>query len=299
MNTEISISVVKSDQQSTVEINDAIEDGFSQFDNVVKKYTRFNQDSELSNLNRNSGKWAQVSPELFRLVRLMVSLSEKSNGAFDPTVIDFLETYGYDPNYDFSKLENPDLDKSVQEITEKRSHWSEIEFDEQNMRIKLSQNQRVDLGGVGKGYAVDLAADVLKDLNNFMISAGGDILVRGKNEKGNDWQIALKHKNNQGEEILVGEISATDIALTSSGSWARKVKQFHHIIDPTTGKPTDGLATVFVTGTTATMADGWSTALFVGGHPLIESLPEGYSALLISGIDKAIKSDNFPLFITG
>lgn len=294
MNTEITIAVVKADKDSTVAINDKIEDAFSQFDQVVKKFTRFNQDSELSNLNRNGGKWTQVTPELFKLVSIMLSLSKASGGAYDPTVIDFLETYGYDPNYDFSKLDSPDLDSFVKTLVQTRAHWSNIEMDESNHRIKLQEKQRLDLGGIGKGYAMDLAVEALSDYPNFMVSAGGDIIVRGLNETGNPWQLALKHRDSSDQEIEVGRIAATDLALTSSGSWARKVKQFHHIIDPVTGKPTEELKTVFVTGETATLADGWATALFVGGKKLLGKIPEDLSAMLISSEDKVIVTENFP-----
>jgi thiamine biosynthesis lipoprotein len=297
MNTIITIVVAQAPGESTVDISDAIEAGFGEFDRVVKKFTRFNQDSELSNMNRNSGKWTNVSEELFMLVSRMLELSKATDGAFDPTIIDFLETYGYDPNYDFSKLDKPDLDKLVKKIASERKSWRDVELDSNNFGIKLAEGQRIDLGGIGKGYAIDLAMEKLKDFKNVLVDGGGDIRVKGVNEDGEPWKLGLKHKAaGQDTPTIIGQITSTDLALASSGSWARKVKQFHHIINPATGEPADNLQTVFVTAPDATLADSWATALFVGGKELLTRLPEGMSAMLIDKENKAAVSTNFPEF---
>ncbi len=298
MNTIITIAVAQTDGDSTVEISDAIEAGFGEFDRIVKKFTRFNQDSELSNMNRNAGKWTTVSEELVSLVKQMLDLAEATSGAFDPTIIDFLETYGYDPNYDFSKLDKPDLDKLVKKIASERKSWRDIELDIPNHRIKLAETQRIDLGGIGKGYAIDLAMQKLSQFDNALVDGGGDIRVKGTNENGEPWQLGLKHFNpGDKEPHIVGKIVSDDIALASSGSWARKVKQFHHIIDPTTGEPVEGLQTVFVTAPNATLADSWATALFVGGKSLLKKLPENMAAMLIDKENHASVTGSFPEFI--
>jgi thiamine biosynthesis lipoprotein len=94
MNTDITVHVVI-EKRNTVKTLDAIESVFSEFDRIVKKFTRFNEDSELSNLNRASGEWVTVTPEFFKLIQFMLEINKNTNGVFDPTVIDFLEVYGY------------------------------------------------------------------------------------------------------------------------------------------------------------------------------------------------------------
>lgn len=259
MNTTISIKVVQKNQ-NTVEILDSIEAAFGEFDRIVDKFTRFNENSELSNLNRQPGKWIVVSEEFFSLVSLMITISKQTNYAFDPTIIDFLETYGYDKNYDFSKLDSPELQKFVEDIAKKRKSIEKISLDKKNYKIKLSSNQRIDLGGIGKGYAVDCAAKKLLEISqNFLIDAGGDVYAAGRNQSEQPWIISLHDKSGE-----VGMIKLEDMALASSGNWARKVKQFHHIINPTTGKPVNkNFNTVFVKAESATIADAWATALFV------------------------------------
>lgn len=269
MNTIISIIVVQNDEK-TIDILNAIELGFNEFDRIVKQYTRFNEDSELSNLNRRAGEWTKVNEEFFRLVKFMVEIAETSNGAFDPTIIDFLEVYGYDKNYDFTKLENPQLSKFVEDIARSRKSFRDIKFNDEKKSIKLENGQRIDLGGIGKGYAIDCAFNQMRGagLENFLISAGGDIRAIGRNQDDKIWSVSLKDENS-----IVGYLDLDNSAVASSGSWARKVKQFHHIIDPKTGKPVEKRRTVFVTAENALLADTWATTIFVGGEDVAKKAP--------------------------
>lgn len=273
MNTLITIKVVQNNQ-NTVNILDAIESGFGEFERIVKRYTRFNEDSELSNLNRQAGNWVQISDEFFELITKMLELSKKTNGAFDPTITDFLETYGYDKNYDFSKLENPELDNYVKKIAKERASWKDIELNILEKKVKLQNGQKLDLGGIGKGYAIDCAYNAISasGFDNFIIDAGGDIRAKGKNQKDKVWVAGLKHENESGEQYIHSQIELNNMALACSGSWARKVRQFHHIIDPLNGKPKNDFKTIYVLADTATKADGWSTALFVLGKNINQNI---------------------------
>lgn len=275
MNTVIAIKVVQHDE-STVGINDAIEEAYGEFDRIVKQYTRFNEDSELSNLNRNSGKWVNVSDEFFTLIKYMLDLANKTDGAFDPTIIDFLEVYGYDKNYDFSKLNNPELDKIVQKKLNERRSFKEIDLDEKNKSVKLVKGQRIDLGGIGKGYAIDCAFEKIqtKGIDNFLIDAGGDIRAYGKNDRKEFWKVDLKHIDEIGKDGIIGEVELKNRSLSCSGSWARKVKQFHHLINPKTGKPEDSKRTVYVEGKTGLESDSWATAIFIGGESILKDAPK-------------------------
>jgi thiamine biosynthesis lipoprotein len=282
MKTVITFHVIKGDSK-TVDVQNAIEEGFYEFERIVKSFTRFEDTSELSNLNRNSGKWVSVSKELFELVEFMLKMSGDTDGAFDPTIIDFLEVYGYDKNYDFSKLDNPKLDEFVKKIADERPSWKEIKLDEKNSRIKLAENQRIDLGGIGKGYAVDCAFEKLSKVSsNFIIDAGGDIRTSGLNEKSEPWQVGLKAKNKDGVEETVGIVELSNYALASSGSWSRKVKQFHHLIDSRSGKPIEtDYSTVFVTAQTSMLSDAWATAIFVLGEDSEKYAPDSIEFMFV------------------
>jgi thiamine biosynthesis lipoprotein len=280
MNTTITIKVVQQ-QELTVKVSQAIENAFGEFDRIVKKYTRFNESSELSNLNRSAGEWVQVSDEFLFLIKTMLALAGKSDGVFDPTIIDFLEIYGYDAKYDFTKLDNLDLKNIVEKRAKTRPSWKEIEIDEENKKVKLALTQKIDLGGIGKGYAIDCAHDRLKEVvENFLIDAGGDIRASGKNEEDKKWNVGLKSIDSQNNPVILASLELDNESLASSGSWARKVKNFHHLINPTTGEPENKFKTVFVTAPTAMESDAWATTLFVGGEKILEKLPENYSYYL-------------------
>jgi thiamine biosynthesis lipoprotein len=269
MNTDITVHVVN-EKQNTVKTLDGIEAVFSEFDRIVKKFTRFNEDSELSNLNRASGEWVSVTSEFFQLIKFMLELNKNTNGVFDPTVIDFLEVYGYNKDYDFSKLDSPALDEMVQNIAKNRKSPQEIELNEKELSVKLVQGQKIELGGCGKGYALDQSKDILLSLGfeNFLIDGGGDLIANGKNHKGDDWEVGMYVFENN-EKILKGSTTLKNEALAASGGWARKVKQFHHLINPNTGSPENKFNTVFVRSKKAILADSLATTLFVGGEDSI------------------------------
>lgn len=265
MNTDITVHIV-SEKQQTIKTKDAIESVFSEFDRIVKKFTRFNEDSELSNLNRSSGEWVIVSSEFFNLIKYMLELNKRTNGTFDPTIIDFLEVYGYNKDYDFSKLDNPSLDEMVRDIASNRAKASDIELNENELSVKLVKGQKIELGGCGKGYALDQSKDILLNLgfDNFLIDGGGDLISNGTNEKGKDWEVGLYVFENN-EKTLKGSTKLVNEAIASSGGWARKVKQFHHLINPNSGTPENKFNTVFVRSKKAILADSLATTLFVGG----------------------------------
>lgn len=265
MNTDITVHIV-SEKQKTVKTKDAIESVFSEFDRIVKKFTRFNEDSELSNLNRSSGEWVVVSSEFFNLIKYMLELNKRTNGTFDPTIIDFLEVYGYNKDYDFSKLDNPSLDEIVRDIASNRAKASDIKLNEKEISVKLVKGQKIELGGCGKGYALDQSKDILLNLgfDNFLIDGGGDLISSGTNEKGKDWEVGLYVFENN-EKTLKGSTKLVNEAIASSGGWARKVKQFHHLINPNSGTPENKFNTVFVRSKKAILADSLATTLFVGG----------------------------------
>ncbi len=285
MNTVIEIIVAKLPSESTVEVEEKIMQALDKFHLVVKKFTRFDENSELSNLNRRSGEWTKVSSELFHLVETMLKLSKDTNGAYDPTVIDFLETYGYDPGYHFGKLENKDLDKMVEKLSKERPSWKEIEMDKEKSSIKLVKGQRIDLGGIGKGYAIDLAYSALLPLSNYLINAGGDVRARGNNESDEPWNLELIHQDKTNTTTQLFSIPIQGKALACSGSWARKVKQFHHLIDPKTGKPENKTKTVYILSDKAIDADGLATAIFIGGKELLSTLSYSVDALIIDSDD--------------
>ncbi|MDD3646971.1 MAG: FAD:protein FMN transferase [Candidatus Dojkabacteria bacterium] len=273
------------------EVYNLFEKGYRKFKDVVSKFSRFDPDSELSTLNSSQGKKVKVTNELFDLVELAIRAARQTSGAFDPTVIDFLETYGYDARYNFQKLQNKTtIEKEIKKILLRRPSYNEIEIDRERLQIRLAPNQRLDLGGIGKGYAIDLAYKVLRPAENFVINAGGDIRTRG-NYQDAPWRVGLKAAPHE----QTGTVLINNKAICCSGSWARKVRFFHHLIDPTNGKPAEESRTVFVIADKATIADAWATAIFASEKKCLQTATENKLQILIRKKNKQININNFPI----
>lgn len=265
MNTDITIKVIQI-HEPTIQIQNIIEEAFGEFERIVKRFSRFDESSELSNLNRNSGNSVVVSEEMFFLVEKMLEYYKKTESSFDPTIIGFLEAHGYDRSYNFSKLNDTDqLEADIKNLLQKQIPFDSIVLYKRTSRITLKEGQRLDLGGIGKGYAIDCAAKKISEVTkSFLIDAGGDIFASGLNEKDKVWSVELKAADHSGGEKNVGTIELENMAIAASGSWARRVGGFHHLIDPVSGKPAlRDFSTVFVLADSAMDADVWATALFI------------------------------------
>jgi thiamine biosynthesis lipoprotein len=325
MNTIVRIQVVSG--KGTVFTKKKIRDSFGNFSRVVEKFSRFSGKSELSILNAHSGKKFEVSGELFKLISYSLELAEISGGAYDPTIIDLLEAYGYDKKMDFEKLNDPGFFDEIKKMTKNRPGYKEIELDVKNLTVKLAPGQRIDLGSVGKGYAIDLTFDELeKEFEHFLINAGGDVRVNGLNEKGLYWKImlykaplpnqpasqAVSQTASQASSLAVGREAgqvasqaasqaalglvemAPGTSIAGSGGWARRVGAFHHLLSPFDGLPININSQSFVIAPTATEADGWSTLLFVKGKSALPSLySHNFAGLLIDFQGNISRTDNF------
>lgn len=283
MNTRIHIQVYSS--LGTVKTKEKLQQAFKCFDDVVKKYTRFDSKSELSKLNNSGGKPHKVSKEFFELIKFMLHLSKVTNGVYDPTIIDLLETYGYKAGGNFEELDDPDLYEKIQEVISSRPIPNAIELDEKNLKVTLAKRQRIDLGSIGKGYAIDLAYDALEGVDSLMINAGGDIRVKGPKPDGKPWTISLKYAQLPNKKVhkedSLGVIELNEGSVCGSGGWSRKVRFFHHLLNPKTGTPINEISQTYVQAPTAMEADAWSTVLFVMGEEGLELLPEDCKGILV------------------
>lgn len=302
MNTIIRITVVS--DKGTVFTKERIEDAFSCFDNVIDHFSRFNKNSELSKLNRGELMGKPLSKDLFDLISRSLDASYLTNGIYDPTVIDILEAYGYDSQGSFKALKDPNIHEEIKELIKNRPSYSEIELDEKNRKVKLQKEQRLDLGSIAKGYAVDLAYDKLAKHGflGFLINAGGDIRAKGVNPKGLPWSIALFRASLPNSEIghepeSWGNIDLYDNSIAGSGGWARKVGIFHHLIDIGSGMPLNEISQSFVIAPTCSDSDLWATISFLMGKasmPLIEKL--GYEVMIVTFNGTIFKSSNFSYY---
>jgi FAD:protein FMN transferase len=217
-------------------------------------FSRFREDSELSELNR-AGR-ISAGPELLEVTELAVKARERTEGRFDPTVHDALVAAGYDRSFELLEEDAPDGGVMV-------GAGGGVTVDRGSRRIELEEGTRLDFGGLAKGYAVDRACDLLSAPGPCLVNAGGDLAVRGRPAVG-AWAIAIE----TADGIIT--LGIEEGALATSGSdrrrWRRGGEDRHHLIDPTTGRPsTSDLLRVTVAAATAAEAEILSTALFLAG----------------------------------
>ena len=140
----------------------------------------------------------------------------------------------------------------------------------------------MDLGAIAKGYALDRAADKIRSfgIESALINAGGDIVAFGTREPGKPWRIGIQDPRNPSGIIAVAEIN--DRAVVTSGDYERFFmegdKRYHHILDPQTGYPAQGVQSVTIVAPDGVTADALSTAVFVLGKrkglDLVEAMPD-------------------------
>jgi thiamine biosynthesis lipoprotein len=140
----------------------------------------------------------------------------------------------------------------------------------------------VHLGGIGKGYAVDRAAELLRraGFGNFLIHAGGDLYAAGR--RGNrPWRVGL-HDPRGAEGATFASIELADETFSTSGDYERFFIQdgvrYHHLLDPDSGLPARACRSVTILARSALTADWASTGVFVlgpeAGMALVEDLPD-------------------------
>jgi FAD:protein FMN transferase len=214
--------------------------------------SRFRPDSELSVLNR-SGR-LRAGPDLVRVTELALAAREHTQGRFDPTVHDALVAAGYDRTF-----EEVAAGGAVVATRPRGACGGGVEVVADTGEIVLEPGTHLDFGGIGKGYAVDRACHLLSRFGSCLVSAGGDLAVRG-----GSWPIGVE----TGDGTMTLEL--TQGAIATSGSdrrrWHTTEGDAHHLIDPRTGAPAEtDLIRLTVVGRTAVEAEVLATSLFLAG----------------------------------
>jgi thiamine biosynthesis lipoprotein len=258
MDTLVTIQVISS--PGSEPLAERLERAFGWFREVEARCSRFDEKSEVMRLLDHVGNPIRVSSLLFSVVQFALALSSASDGAFDPTVGHTLESRGFNRNYRTGDVVTSQLASSA------GCSYRDVCLDPRRQTITLLRPLILDLGAVAKGFAIDLAARELQPLDDFSISAGGDVYVGGRNPTGEPWHVGIRHPREPGD--LLGVLEATDVAVCTSGDYVRASpsdSQHHHILDPRTGQSASAVASVTVVAPTAMLADGLATAAFVLG----------------------------------
>jgi thiamine biosynthesis lipoprotein len=232
---------------------------------------------------------------LFSLLSDAMSIAAKTGGFFDPTVLPLVQEWGFDT--DNPHLPSPeDVHRALEQLGYKKVRVFDT-YAEKPVEVKL------DLGGIAKGRIVDLVRYELGDLGyvDFLIDAGGDIYVSGKNARRKKWRIAIQDPVHESE--YRGIVEKSDTAIVTSGDYERFFTvdgvRYSHLFNPMTGYPESDLKSVTILHPDTSYADAIATAVFVMGSGkgydfLEEHGIEGY--LIFTGSDGSIQTKSTPRF---
>lgn len=272
MGTTFRITVLAPDQ---IRGSRAIDAAFSEIERVEHLISGWESTSELSAVNRAAGeKPVRVGPELMELVETSLRLSAKTEGAFDITFA------GCGSLWSFRKPDIPS--PSALAACRGKIGFERIELDTDDSTVFLPESDmEIGVGGIGKGYGVDRAAETLEKqgVTNYIVDGGGDVRVRA-DDRERPWRVGVAHPRQRGR--LLGQLAVREGAVVSSGDYERYFerdgKRYHHILDPKTARPARKAVAVTVLSDRTAAADALSTGLFVMGPEegleLAERMPD-------------------------
>lgn len=244
------------------------------------------QDSDLSKINDAIRNHKKIIPSasVLPLIQQSIALSRQSQGLFNPAIGNLINLW------QFHKHEDPDIkppaETAIQEYLLQKPSMSQLRFEGAYL---VSRNNQVQLnfGAFAKGYAIDLSFEKLKKLGvkNAIINAGGDLRVSGT-QGTRLWNIGIQHPRNDG--IIASVAMRDNESIFTSGDYERHYthnnRRYHHILDPSTGYPTQGTSSVTVIHPNAAIADAAATALFVAGakrwHSIAKNMNIHYVMLI-------------------
>lgn len=234
--------------------------------------------SDISRLNAAAGtEPIVVDAALFDCVRASLDVARWSGGAYDVSWAVMRDVWRFGDN-------GRDVPPTAAEVRARLPlwNWERIRVNEEQRSVLLEQRgMQIGLGGVAKGYALDRAHDLLVRAGheNFMLYAGGQVLVRGLRD-GRKWRVGIQHPR---EQRYFAFVEVTNASVATSGDYEHSFfyegRRYHHILDPETGFPSERSTSVTVIAPTGLWADAIDTAVFIMGPerglPLLEQTPGG------------------------
>ena len=252
----------------------AAEEALAEITRLESMLSLYKPTSEIAHINtRGAQEPVPVSPEVFSLLEQCVALGEQTRGAFDITLAPLMRCWRF--------MNDTGAAPSETDLAEARANcgWPQLRLSPEQTSVQLAtEGAMLDLGSVGKGYALEQAAALLQEneFENFLIHGGtSTVCARGVQADGAPWRIAVEHPDADQPPLSIVDLQNESLSVSGIGGKSfidnAGVEQ-GHVIDPRTGRPTQAARVAAVVCQSATVSDAWATALLVA--PDLE-LPEG------------------------
>lgn len=288
MGTEVSVQLW---HENAAAGEDAVEAVFGEIERINQLMSTYIEDSRISLINREAARHpVPAGDELYDLIVRSLDMSTLTRGAFDITY----DSVGQ--HYDFRERERPDAATIARELSS--INYRLVATDASTKAIRFAQpGVRINLGGIAKGYAVERGVAILRErgIVNGIVTAGGDSRLLG-DRRGKPWIVGVRDPRRDG--TIAVSIPLENEAISTSGDYERYFeedgKRYHHIIQPATGEPANGVHSATIVGPDAVITDALSTSVFVMGVDqglrLIATLPD-YEGIVIDAEGRMFYSD--------
>lgn len=245
-----------------VNSGEILEEAQKKVEALDARWSVTDEGSDIYAVNHGGREAIAVSDETRELLEFTLTMSQKTDGALDPTIYPVLTAWGF--TTDENRIpSDEELTQLLQKVDYKKISVSGNE-------VQIPDGMQLDFGAVGKGFTGDMLAELLKEngIRSALLDLGGNVQTIGSKPDGSDWNLGIRDPFGNG---TVGVLSVSDLAVVTSGSYERYFvgedgKTYGHIIDPATGYPADnGLASVTIIAGEGKLCDALSTALFIMG----------------------------------
>ena len=279
--------------------NERIEEGIKEIERIEKLLTTYNENSETNLINRNAGIMpVEVSTEIIHLIERSIRISEITQGAFDITYGSIDKRLW---NFDANMTSLPD--KATAKKMVRLINYKNVVLDKEKSTVYLRESgMRIGFGGIGKGYAAEMAKQVMKQngVVSGIVNASGDLAAWGFQPDGKEWTIGIANPNST--EQIFSYMNITDMALATSGNYEKFImidgKKYSHTINPRTGLPVTGIKSVTIITSNAEIADAMATPVMIMGiHAGLDMINQikNIEAIIIDDNNKMYTSKNIRL----
>ncbi len=279
--------------------NETFEIAIQEIKRIETLLTTFSDTSITYKINENAGISAvSVDDEVFQLIKRCQFISKITQGAFDISY-GSLDKRFWNFDLNMTSLPDPKVAKKAVELI----NYENIILDETNKTVFLkNKGMRIGFGGIGKGYAAEMAKKKLIENNvlNGIVNASGDLTAWGFQENGEAWTIGVADPNQR--KSIFSTFKITNKAVATSGNYEKFItinnKRYSHTIDPKTGYPISGIKSVTILAENAEIADALATPVTVMGIEVgmnfINQL-KTIGCIIIDDNDKSYFSNNITI----
>ena len=246
--------------------NECIDKAVEEIRRIEKLLTTFDESSETNLINRNAGiEPVKVAKEMFELIKRSKQISHITQGSFDITYGSIDKKLW---NFDQSMTSLPDPQTAKQLV--RLINYKNVILNEENGTVFLKEKgMRIGFGGIGKGYAAEMAKHLLirKGIKSGIVNAAGDLTAWGYQPNGKVWTIGIADPN--AAQHSFSHLNITNTSIATSGNYEKFAiidgKKYSHTINPKTGMPVGGIKSVTILSPNAEIADAMATPVMVMG----------------------------------